>query len=246
VGGVSCPTLFQPTIYTTTVPLGEIDYSLHKSNSTYLTDLDVARGHHLYSVFRRGFTAYADGTHTTTSNGDGGGRKGGKGMLMPALGGVTCTFRREVRPYARLEIWTRVLAWDDKWIYLISHFVRPSSSSTPSKERPEGEVDPAVYATCVSKYVLKQGRKTVALQQFLETCGFLAPLDDVASATSSSLDHQKHQENLAADRDEEGALQKEIEKRRLKGLSLASHFAALDEGHKWFGGSQEGAVLAKF
>ena len=166
---------------------------------------------------------------------------------MPALGGVSCTFRREVRPYARLEIWTRVLAWDDKWIYLISHFVRPSSSSKPSKERSEGEVDPAVYATCVSKYVLKQGRKTVAPQQFLETCGFLAPLDDVASATSSSLDHQKHQGgDLAAVTDEKDALQKEVEKRRLKGLSLASHFAALDEGHKWFGGSQEGAVLAKF
>jgi hypothetical protein len=37
------PTLFQPTVYTTGTPVGDLDYSLHKSNSTYLVDLDLAR-----------------------------------------------------------------------------------------------------------------------------------------------------------------------------------------------------------
>ena len=40
------------------------------------------------------------------------------------LGGITCTFKREIKPYERFEIWTRVLSWDRKWLYLVSHVVK--------------------------------------------------------------------------------------------------------------------------
>ena len=45
-----------------------------------------------------------------------------------ALGGVTCTFKRELKPYRKYEIWTRVLSWDEKWVYVISHIVKPGTA----------------------------------------------------------------------------------------------------------------------
>ena len=49
-----------------------------------------------------------------------------------ALGGVTCTFKRELKPYRKYEIWTRVFSWDEKWVYVISHIVKPGTVK-PSK-----------------------------------------------------------------------------------------------------------------
>ena len=48
------------------------------------------------------------------------------------LGGVTCSFRREIKPYVGFEIWTRVLAWDEKWLYLVSHIVRKGATKPTS------------------------------------------------------------------------------------------------------------------
>ena len=61
-----------------------------------------------------------------------------------ALGGVTCTFKRELKPYRTYEIWTRVLSWDEKWVYVISHIVKPSRvkptmySDQPGKRNDSG------------------------------------------------------------------------------------------------------------
>ena len=49
--------------------------------------------------------------------------RGSKGMVKVMLGGVHCSFRREVGIYQPYEIWTRVLAWDRKWLFVVSHFV---------------------------------------------------------------------------------------------------------------------------
>ena len=46
-----------------------------------------------------------------------------------ALGGVNCPFKRELRPYLKYEIWTRVSSWDEKWVYIISHIVKPGNVS---------------------------------------------------------------------------------------------------------------------
>ena len=47
--------------------------------------------------------------------------RGGVGVH---LGGVNALFRREIKPLQRYEVWTRILAWDEKWLYLVQHFVR--------------------------------------------------------------------------------------------------------------------------
>ena len=61
------------------------------------------------------------------------------------LAGVGCNFKREIKPYQSFEIWSRILCWDRKWLYMISHFVkkgsvRPRTSLLPwrttRKEKP--------------------------------------------------------------------------------------------------------------
>lgn len=43
------------------------------------------------------------------------------------LAGVSCNFKREIKPYQGFEIWSRILCWDRKWLYVISHFVKKGS-----------------------------------------------------------------------------------------------------------------------
>ncbi|KAI9836213.1 MAG: hypothetical protein M1819_001550 [Sarea resinae] len=106
--------LFLPLITSSRTPALECDYNLHKSNSTYFSDLDVSRTHVVATLFRKGFAALAAEEK--------GGWLGGKFAIM--LGGIHCSFRREIKPYEKFEIWTRVLCWDRKWIYFVSHVVR--------------------------------------------------------------------------------------------------------------------------
>ncbi|KAH8879972.1 hypothetical protein GQ53DRAFT_601550, partial [Thozetella sp. PMI_491] len=266
-------TIFQPTIYTTHTPLGEIDYSLHKSNATYLTDLDIARGHHFYCIFRVGVKQYSK-----------------KGTFFPALGGVSCTFRKEIGTFDKVEIWTRVLTWDSKWLFLISHFVKadkayPSrytdhiwrndrldqsrTTEGPNTEQEKKETatefprahdggalaNRLIHATCISKYVLKQGRKTVPPEEFLRECGLLPPepdklgnpLRDKALQTAAGQQARPRfilKRESADDSIVEGAWG-EIEERRKNGLALANHVTALDDSHGWFIGAGE-TVFAKY
>lgn len=46
------------------------------------------------------------------------------GRFVAALGAMTISFKREIGPFGRYEIWTRVLSWDERWIYMVSHFVK--------------------------------------------------------------------------------------------------------------------------
>jgi hypothetical protein len=103
----------------------DLDYNLHKSNSTYFTDLDISRMHCVACVF-------ALGTHRARFGMEGSGKRpteqgvpsDSRGQVSVHLGGVTCNFRKELKPYEAYEIWTRVLAWDRKWVYLVSHIVK--------------------------------------------------------------------------------------------------------------------------
>jgi hypothetical protein len=111
-------------------------------------------------------------------------------MLAIMLGSVNCQCRREIKPYQRYEIWTRVLTWDEKWVYFVSHFVRAgavkrarsftlqqrppvlSRRGGAGAQRPE-EISKAVLATAVSKNVLKLGRATVRPEDMWRAAGLL-------------------------------------------------------------------------
>ena len=205
--------LFQPTSYTSRAPLGELDYNLHKSNGTFFTDLDIARGHHVYCLFRVGIKKYESPKSKSNST------KLPPGRFIMALGGVTCTFKREIKPYWKYEIWTRVLSWDEKWVYIISHVVKPGSvnpttysdqpwrrnrtlyskktasiphkpnqareSGNSSESSPTLSVHPAVYAVSIAKYAFKRGRITIPASTFLQACDLL-PASPAESSGNTS------------------------------------------------------------
>ena len=125
------------------------------------------------------------------------------GTCVMALGGISATFRREIRPLQSYEIWTRLLAWDGKWLYLVQHFVRPGVVKKgpyllqPWRRHQKGKPEPtggdangivkdetrttstpphpAIFATVIAKYVFKQGRKTIQPERVLRASGLLPP-----------------------------------------------------------------------
>ena len=68
----------------------------------------------------------------TTANGDKQDAEAVKGNFMIALGAVSCNFKKEIKPYEKFEIWTRLLSWDRKWLYFVSHIVKAETT------KPEG------------------------------------------------------------------------------------------------------------
>ena len=176
-------TIFTPIITVSyTSPL-ECDYNLHKSNSTYFSDLDVSRSHLLSCLLARGIEK-ARSRPSPKAGPDG---KNVEGKLGVFLGGVTCSFRKEIKPFEGFEIWTRVLAWDRKWVYLVSHIVkkgkvrpksyilqpwRKGSKAVPSDEA-NGAPNPAICATSIAKYVFKKGRLTIPPEEVLKTSELL-------------------------------------------------------------------------
>ncbi|KAK1479653.1 hypothetical protein CTAM01_14646 [Colletotrichum tamarilloi] len=170
--------LFLPAISATRSPLLECDYNMHKSNSTYFTDLDMSRGNISLVLFREPFNPFPGPKH-----------------FIMILGGAQCVWRKEIAPYEKYELWTRVLSWDEKWIYLVSHFVeadvfvpgeyamQPGPREKKNKYGGIEAKDPqkAVFASSIARYVFKNGRRTVPPEQALSRCGLL-PADEAKSA----------------------------------------------------------------
>ncbi|KAI1137205.1 hypothetical protein F5Y05DRAFT_81609 [Hypoxylon sp. FL0543] len=112
--------IFQPIITSSTAQLMEIDFNMHKSNSSYFSDVDIARTHLVCTLFAKGIEQMRGGTAAYT------GAK--KPVFGLALGGVSCNFKRELRPYEEYEMWSKILTWDEKWIYIVTHFVRKDAA----------------------------------------------------------------------------------------------------------------------
>ena len=208
--------LFLPLITKASwTPLLELDYNLHKSNSTYFSDLDVSRAQLVMCLLRTGIERLVKGEEASmaeeTRRSGSAARYGmaqhaeeamrGGGRFLVALGGISCHFKKEIKAYSGYEIWTRVLSWDRKWIYLVSHIVR-KGLATPQEyvlqpgrwqgkgleiRKKESEIDDetrarrkeewksGIYATSVAKYVVKRGRLTVPPELVLERSKLLPP-----------------------------------------------------------------------
>jgi hypothetical protein len=114
------------------------------------------------------------------------------GSLLIMLGSVACFFHREILPYRSYEMWTRVLTWDRKWLYIVTYFVEPGTVQPPeyflqpwkkakkSKE-PETETIEAkkarirrkIHATSIATYVIKKGRLTIPPEVVLQRSSLL-------------------------------------------------------------------------
>lgn len=161
--------------------LYDCDYNLHKSNSTYFADLDVARAHYVGSVIRTGLQRLNAGDE----EGLPAEVKAVKGKYYVALGAVGCFFQREIAPLGRFEVYTRILSWDRKWLYLVSHIVKKGAIKPDSyvlqpwktgkkdqksakKTDEQEDLRKHIYATSIARYVVKKGRLTVNPEIILE------------------------------------------------------------------------------
>ncbi|KAL9088098.1 MAG: hypothetical protein Q9159_003296 [Coniocarpon cinnabarinum] len=258
--------LFRPIIHSHIyTPIPEIDWNGHKSNSTYFADFDMARTELVACLLKPGIkdvsrrqypelpvgkdgeyrasivTADADTNGHATSEVQSHARgKAGKAVFAIALGAVSCHFKREVKPYQRYEIWTRILSWDRKWIYILSHAVkqgavlpdgyafqpwkvdrtRSSTNSKPNTER-SGEFKDAILATSLAKYVVKRNRQTVPPELVFKSSDLLPPgPDEPENGNSKKAAFGKNAR--------ENWTWQSVEEERQRGLRLAEHFAALD------------------
>jgi hypothetical protein len=262
--------IFQPLITRSRAPLLEIDYNMHKSNATYYSDLDVSRTHLLLALFQQGLAsirAADDGPHA--------------GRLAIVLGAVHCSFRREIKPYQPYEMWSRVLCWDRKWLYIVTHFVKqgaiePSGytlqpsrhtitswllpraknskndgggvkdsgehDALPVADIAHSSVHPAVFATAISKYVLKKGRLTISPERLITGSGLLPSRAECDESLSAEANLQTGAAmTVAPDCDAEWA---SVEEERRRGLRFAQHFAELDSLHEEFGAQSRPALGA--
>ncbi|KAF3917176.1 hypothetical protein ABW20_dc0103229 [Dactylellina cionopaga] len=166
--------LFVPVKISSRSPLYECDFNYHKSNSTYFSDLDIARTHLVAHLIKKSLRQR---------------RQRGDKPLYVALGGVMSLFRREIKPYEKYEVWSRVLSWDEKWFWVVSHFVSAKGDPKHGGKR-------KIYASSLSKYVFKVERKTIPPIEVLEESGLLpkrplplqsaTPPDERSESTTSS------------------------------------------------------------
>ncbi|KAH8723526.1 hypothetical protein GQ44DRAFT_773901 [Phaeosphaeriaceae sp. PMI808] len=255
--------LFQPVITATRTPLLETDYNLHKSNSTYFSDMDISRTHLFTAIIRNGIKKNSRiyGAKQSAVAGALGATEGTRGRHLIALGGISCLFKREIPPYTKYEMWSRILCWDQKWFYLITHLVKPGVGKPTSwtlqpwrrpKPGARDHVDReklmgAVYATAIAKYVVKRGRITVPPEMVL-TDSEMVPVKP-----EGWVYHEEVEGNGHANGDLNDAMLKQpaetdkwnwdiIEAERRRGLRVAQKFAEMDGMHEYFDGGKNGAL----
>lgn len=212
-------------------PLLDCDFLGHKSNSTYFADLDIARIQHFSRLMRYGIRsakplelAAAEAQQRRISSSD----KNppptntpknalfamtGRGDMMWALGGVSTHFRRPIEPYQSYDIQTRILSWDDKWIYVVSHFIKSGVETVHTDKDPSSD---HVFASSIARVVIKKGRLTLPPEVVLSSQNLLP-------SRSSPADEKLHE---TVDSQWNWDV---IERKRQAGLRLAQAFDLLGQ-----------------
>lgn len=161
----------------TRTPLLETDYNLHKSNSTYFSDLDICRTALATRLMSPGIGLIGKQINREVAEkGRAEGTPAPKKLpwMYVAVGSVYCNFKREIKPFERVDIQSKALTWDQKWLYVLSFYLRPSKR--------KGE-RPTLLATAITKYVVKKGRMTVPPERVLRVSGFLPERPEGAGET---------------------------------------------------------------
>ncbi|EXJ58285.1 hypothetical protein A1O7_05710 [Cladophialophora yegresii CBS 114405] len=237
--------LFQPLVMSSRACQMEVDALGHKSNSTYFTDVDVARAHLISTVFGKGIDRIRGDTSPNLLT------KRPRSNFTVALGAVSCTFRREIMPYEKYDMWTRVLSWDEKWLYVVTHFVskgaqiEPKSISLYPRQQqklpqdghhnvnddpfyaqqpysPEKQLRSAkspVVASALSKVVFKNGRITIPPHEMLKACDLLPVIGPADGGD------EKQQSQSGGSSSETARLAEAIEAERQQGLRQAALLA---------------------
>ncbi|CAL5871087.1 uncharacterized protein PFLUO_LOCUS5333 [Penicillium psychrofluorescens] len=173
--------VFVSCTVTSRTPLLETDYNLHKSNSTYFTDLDISRTALVTRIYSPGvglISKELDKEFNAAAQREGK-RAPKRKVVSIVLGSVYCSFKREIKPFELYEMHSKVISWDKKWMYILTCFMRPAKRAGGEK---------TLLATALSKYVVKKGRLTVSPERILRASGFLPapPADNTKTVLDSS------------------------------------------------------------
>ncbi|KAH6651488.1 hypothetical protein BKA67DRAFT_660297 [Truncatella angustata] len=155
------PALFRHDTMTSRAVALDLDVNVHKSNSTFFADADISRARLLTGLLSAGLA--------------------GLGPANFVLAGVQCRFQREIRPYQAYAVSSRILAWNDRTLYVVTYFLRPGTAlpfdlevrGGPAALAKDEKLRRSVFATMVTKYVFKAGRATVAPEQVFRAAGLL-------------------------------------------------------------------------
>lgn len=131
--------------YDTRCTMLECDINVHKSNSTYFSDLDIARSDLVIWLLNK----FLRDTYAQNR----------RWAYVP-VGSVYCNFKKEIKPLQKYTIVSRVLGWDQKWLIVESRFEIGSRKN------------PTVAATGLTKYVVKDKRKTVPPAEAFRMSGY--------------------------------------------------------------------------
>jgi hypothetical protein len=266
-------------VTSTRTPLLEMDYNIHKSNSTYFSDMDISRTSLFTALIRnairknsRLYGKKKPGLSAAEALGKAGDVEGApRGTHLIALGGITCLFKREIPVYRKYEMWTRLLCWDQKWFYLVTHLVKPGVAKPPSytlqpwkkgkkrnAETAEEEkatrekLNGAIFATALAKYVIKRGRITVPPEQALFDAEMVPAKPEGWVYKGKSYADVAMNGSPNGDVDVNAILPEPaadgewnwdiIEEERRRGLSFAENFIALDGLHEVWDGGEKGVL----
>ncbi|UNI16451.1 hypothetical protein JDV02_002883 [Purpureocillium takamizusanense] len=212
----NCHPLFRPEIISSHVPPAEIDFNLHKSNSTFFTDLDIAR---IKLVGRIMAPAWPLDRMLVEYKGRDGEmkRERVKGRPALALGATYTSFKREMKVLARYDVESRILGWDSRWLYIGSWFLSKKG----------GKGNRQLFASSLSKYIVKKGRITVRPEQFLTESGWIPPRPE-SSANSNGSESGHGSGGNTTQKNQDSWTWEEIESHRLKGMSVVGGWADVD------------------
>lgn len=156
----------------------ECDYNVHKSNSTFFSDMDVNRAQLLLNLFPR-LPRWAPEAAADKPD-----SKKTEKIVSIALGGTSCVFKREIKPLQRYEVWSRVLSWDAKWLVIVTYFVKAGThksvmwSLRKGGETKDGsDTQKDILAVGVTRYVFKDGRRTTPPEEVLRHMGLYPSID---------------------------------------------------------------------
>lgn len=180
------------------------------------------------------------------------------------------SFKREIGMYQSYEMWSRLLCWDRKWVYVVTHFVKKGAVKPKEyiltdgswfggkgyknvKGEGSAEIDEkAIFASAISKYVIKLGRLTTHPEVTLQASGVLPERPGGWASMNSSAEGSRQGsgeatpelvgEDVVEETDSGEWDWKRVERENKRGLKFAEHFGALDALHNEFSGSQTAAL----
>ncbi|KAI5958944.1 uncharacterized protein KGF55_005598 [Candida pseudojiufengensis] len=155
--------LFKTIVLDSRVSPLEIDMYLHKSNSTYFLDLDIARTKLLIRIIQPYWWYAFANDHGQFG---GGTKKKYSISNFPyvPVATVQCQFKKELKPFQKFKINSRILAWDKKWLFVLSVF------TTYDKKTKKFD---KINAIALTKYVFKIGKLTISPIDILNYCNFI-------------------------------------------------------------------------